>query len=263
LSIDHVWVNWNLRTCARRGHVHFRPDEEWARVGLTARHHPEGETLLYRCLRCAGFFPVDGEVPAGPVAAAPGVARDRELRDLFVLRVLAAERGVRGALMLLLGVAVLAFRGRQQSLRASFDDLLPAARPLAEKVGIDVNHGSLVTLAHHILQARATAVLVVALGLVAYGVIQLVEGVGLWLAKRWGEYLSVVATSAFLPLETYEVVDKASLFKAAAMVVNILAVAWLVWTKRLFGARGGHEALIASRRGESVIVTMPPEARAR
>jgi hypothetical protein len=38
-------------------------------------------------------------------------------------------------------------------------------------------------------------------------------------------------------------------------VINLLLVIYLVWTKRLFGARGGKEAHQAKLRSESVIET--------
>ena len=47
----------------------------------------------------------------------------------------------------------------------------------------------------------------VAVGVLAYGVLELVEAVGLWLMKRWGEYVAVVGTAIFIPLEVYEIVE--------------------------------------------------------
>jgi hypothetical protein len=38
-----------------------------------------------------------------------------------------------------------------------------------------------------------------------------------------------------------------------ALVVNVLLVVYLVWTRRLFGARGGKKAYEANLRSESVI----------
>ena len=83
--------------------------------------------------------------------------------------------------------------------------------------------------------------------------IEVVEAVGLWLGKRWGEYFAVVATSAFLPLEIYEITEKVTALRAGALVINVAAVAWLVWSKRLFGVNGGAAAYRAERESESVL----------
>ena len=88
----------------------------------------------------------------------------------------------------------------------------------------------------------ASTLLWIAVGLAAYGVIELIEAVGLWLMRRWGEYFAVIATSAFLPLELYELTEKATVLRVAAVVVNIVAVLWLLWSKRLFGLNGGGRA---------------------
>jgi hypothetical protein len=46
---------------------------------------------------------------------------------------------------------------------------------------------------------------------------------------------------------------KITWLRVAAFVVNLLLVIYLVWTKRLFGARGGKRAYEARLRTESVI----------
>jgi hypothetical protein len=41
--------------------------------------------------------------------------------------------------------------------------------------------------------------------------------------------------------------------KAIAFAINLGLVAYLVWSKRLFGVRGGGEAFERERRGESLL----------
>lgn len=93
----------------------------------------------------------------------------------------------------------------------------------------------------------------IAIGLFAYAALQIVEGVGLWMLKRWGEYVAVVGTSAFIPLEVYELAHRITVLRVGALVVNLAAVAYLLWTKRLFGIRGGHAAFEAERHSESLL----------
>jgi len=62
-----------------------------------------------------------------------------------------------------------------------------------------------------------------------------------------------VATSIFLPYEIYDLTVKITWLRLGALVVNLLLVVYLVWTRRLFGARGGKKAYEASLRSESVI----------
>ena len=44
-----------------------------------------------------------------------------------------------------------------------------------------------------------------------------------------------------------------SALKVGALVINIVAVVYLVWSKRLFGVRGGHAAFEAERQSESLL----------
>ena len=86
-----------------------------------------------------------------------------------------------------------------------------------------------------------------------YAIIELVEAVGLWLGQRWGEYFALVATSLFLPYEIYDLTVKVTWLRIGALVVNLLLVGYLLWTKRLFGVRGGKRAYEAKLHAESVI----------
>lgn len=89
--------------------------------------------------------------------------------------------------------------------------------------------------------------------LAAYAGVELVEAVGLWTARRWGEYFAVVATSVFLPLEIRELMKGVTITRAGAFVINVAAVVYLLVSKRLFGVRGGRAAYEADRRGQQLL----------
>ncbi|GAC1624754.1 MAG: hypothetical protein NVS9B10_11030 [Nevskia sp.] len=66
-------------------------------------------------------------------------------------------------------------------------------------------------------------------GAFLFAAIFLLEGVGLWLEKRWAEWLAVVATSLFMPLEVLELFRHATAPKFVALVLNALLVGYLVY----------------------------------
>jgi uncharacterized membrane protein (DUF2068 family) len=68
-----------------------------------------------------------------------------------------------------------------------------------------------------------------------------VEGGGLFLRKRWAEWLTVVATTLLIPLELYELVRRPSALKGAGLIVNILIVLYLVRVVRRKGQRQADE----------------------
>lgn len=242
-------MDWNLRTCARRSHLTYAPAEESLRCRLHA-HTPVGE--VWRCLRC-GDFVLGHPHGSDPAAEAPLVLRGRALRDLFVLRILALERGIRGLLLLGIAYAIWRFSNSEASLRQLFENNLPLAKPLADAFGYDITQSPVVATIRKAFAIQPSALVWASLAVLTYALIQLVEGVGLWLARRWGEYLTVVATSAFLPLEIYELTERITPIRIGAFVINIAAVIYLIVVKRLFGVRGGAAAVERKRRSQSLL----------
>ena len=242
-------MNRELRRCARKGHATYAPTEPHLRERISATT-PAGS--VWRCLRCDDWVngPAAGE---GPAEDAPVVHRGRALRDAVVLRVLAVERIARGLLLLLAAYAVVRFSHSKDSLRALFDRDIPAARPLATQLNIDLDRSGLVRAMRHALTLRSHTLTVVAALLVAYAALEVVEGIGLWMLKRWAEYLTVVATAAFLPLEVRELVHRVTVLRVGALIVNIAAVLYLLFAKRLFGLRGGRAAYDEERHHESLL----------
>jgi uncharacterized membrane protein (DUF2068 family) len=241
--------DWNLRSCGRVGHVTWRPTEE----RLAERIHVEtvdGEA--WRCLRC-GTFVVGEPHGTGPAEDAPLVLRGKGLRDAFILRLLAAERFIRGVLLVALAYGVYKFDGAQGSLERVFNDYLPTLKPLADKLGIDLQNTGPVKLIQKALSADHSTLELVAIGVLAYGALELLEGVGLWLMRRWGEYVAVVGTAVFIPLEVYELVERVTWLRLVAFAFNVFAVVYILWTKRLFGFRGGRAAFEAERHSASLL----------
>jgi uncharacterized membrane protein (DUF2068 family) len=66
----------------------------------------------------------------------------------------------------------------------------------------------------------------------AYGVLEGAEAYGLWTRRRWGEWLTVVATSLLLIPEVWELTKSATLLKVGALLVNLAVVAYLLWRLR-------------------------------
>ena len=66
------------------------------------------------------------------------------------------------------------------------------------------------------------------IGAFLYAALFTTEGIGLWLGKRWAEYLTVIATGSFVPFEVYELARRPGLPRVAALVLNLAVVAYLI-----------------------------------
>ena len=235
-------MEWNLRTCARRGHVTYAPDEPEFRAKLEA-DTPLGDA--WRCLRC-GTYVLGEPHGTGPAEDAPILLRGKALRAAFILRLLAVERWVRGAILLLLAAAVFKLKSTQASIKQYVDRDLKALKPFFDQIHFNVSDSATIHAIEKVLNAKSSTLNLIAFGILFYALLQVVEGIGLWVLKRWGEYVAVVGTTLFIPLEVYELTDKISWLKVGALLVNVAAVLYLVLSKRLFGVRGGHAAYEAS-----------------
>lgn len=241
--------DWSLRSCGRHGHVTYAPTEP----DLRKRLHTEtvaGEA--WRCLRC-GLYVAGAPHGEGPADEAPIVLRGPALRDAFILRLLAAERGIRGIAIVLIAYGIWRFDGSKTAIRDKVNELLPTLKPFTDKLGVNLENFGPVELFHKLLYTNHNTLVLAAIAVLAYGLLNLTEAVGLWMMKRWGEYVAVVATSAFIPLEIHELIAKQTFIRVSALIVNTAAVIYLLWTKRLFGIRGGHDAFVAERHSASLL----------
>jgi uncharacterized membrane protein (DUF2068 family) len=246
---EEQFVDWSTFGCARKGHVTYAPDETELRDRLMA---PTAGGTAWRCLRC-GAFVTSGRHGSGPATAAPLIRRGRELRGELLLRVFAIERFIRFAVFAGAAYGVWRFKYSRGGIQRAFDNDVPDIRALYQDLGFNVDHSKLLGLIQHSFTLNPRTLTYLAIGLAAYALIELLEGIGLWLGRRWGEYFAMVATSVFLPYEIYDLTVKITWLRAGALVINLLLVIYLVWTKRLFGVRGGKTALEASLRAESFI----------
>jgi uncharacterized membrane protein (DUF2068 family) len=235
-------MDWNLRTCARRDHVTYAPDEPEYQAKLAA-NTPLGPA--WRCLRC-GAYVLGEPLGSGPAADAPVLLRGKTLRAAFILRALAIERWTRGLILTLLGIGVFVLKSTQVSVQSLVDRDLSALKPFFDQIHFKVSDSATITAIEKFLHAKSSTLDLVGAGLLVYAALQIVEGIGLWSLKRWGEYVAVIGTTLFVPLEVYEVVEKLSWLKITLLVLNVAAVVYLLLSKRLFGIRGGGDAYEAA-----------------
>ena len=230
-------MEWNLRTCARKGHVTYAADEPEYREKLEA-DTPLGDA--WRCLRC-GTYVLGEPHGTGPAEDAPVLLRGKALRARSSCARSRSNGGSAALLLIVLGVAVFRLKSTQVSLQGTVRSRPEVARPVlpadplqrvrllddpldregAEREAVDAEPGRL-------RRSCSTACC------------RSLEGIGLWSLKRWGEYVAVVGTTLFIPLEVYELTEKVSWLKIAVLLVNVAAVLYLLLSKRLFGIRGGH-----------------------
>ncbi len=69
------------------------------------------------------------------------------------------------------------------------------------------------------------------------GVLNLTEATGLHLKRRWGEWMTVIATAMLIPFELYQVVVRVTFFKVVILVLNAVIVYYLAENRKLFARK--------------------------
>lgn len=234
--------HWELLACGVSGHELVGLDAERLRPEDAVFAFDRGGVRWYRCLRCDSWLPLPP--PASPARELPPARteielplRGRALRDKVVLRVIAIDRAIHFVVLTLLAVAIFLFAGHELALRAVYFRIVNAVQG-GSSAHASGGHGVLHSL-EHVFTLRTRTLYLLALGAAGYAVLEGVEAVGLWLQRRWAEYLTFVATCVFLPYEVYELSRSVSPLKVVALVVNVAIAVYLLYAKRLFGLRGG------------------------
>jgi uncharacterized membrane protein (DUF2068 family) len=62
----------------------------------------------------------------------------------------------------------------------------------------------------------------------AYAAVFAIEGVGLWMRKRWAEWMTTIITASLIPLELWELFNRPNIGKAAVFVANVAIVVILI-----------------------------------
>lgn len=249
-------VHYELIDCGWHGHELLGTDVRTLRAEDRALVHEPGDGLRWhRCLRCDAWVPL--APPASPTRdylpdrdeiTLP--LRGRALRDRYVLRLIALDRSVHFLVLGALAAAVLLFAEDRTRLSASFYRVLDAIQGGIGGPNGQTGAGLLGEL-QRAFNVRESTLWIIGLVLAGYALLEGVEAVGLWLGKRWAEYLTFLATTLLLIPEVRELTGHITPGKIITLVINLAVVIYLLLAKRLFGLRGGGKADHAAREHDS------------
>ncbi|MBO9883222.1 MULTISPECIES: DUF2127 domain-containing protein [Xanthomonas] len=115
-------------------------------------------------------------------------------------------------------LAVLAATGLElmgpAPLRAGVDRLIV-------RFSLDPDHGALPSL---LTMINPGAVHLAAAGMLAYGVLHIIEAWGLWRAKAWASLLGCISAAIYLPFDVYAIVRHPGWASWAVLAINLAVV---------------------------------------
>jgi uncharacterized membrane protein (DUF2068 family) len=239
-------LRYELIGCGLHGHELLGTDATALRPEDAVFARESGGLRWYRCLRCDSWVALSP--PQSPSRRYPPERaevelplRGRPLRDRYVLRLVALDRLLHFLVLSALAAAIFLFASNRAALNADFTRVLNYVQGGLGGPVNESNHG----IVHDLQRLFAFSITNLYLAGAAVAVYALMEGteaVGLWLGKRWAEYLTFIATIIFVPYEVDELTKSVSALKLLTLVLNLAIVAYLLYAKRLFGLRGGGRA---------------------
>lgn len=140
-----------------------------------------------------------------------------------LLRLIALMKFVKACLMIAVGLG---------AVRLLNPDIAARAQEWAESLAAAPERNVVLELVNKVLAISPDWLHWVGIGAFVYAAVFIAEGVGLWLERRWAEWLTVVATSLLIPFEVYEIAQKVTPLRVGALILNLAVVAYLVYLLR-------------------------------
>ncbi len=226
---------------------------------------------LARCLRCDTWIE---HMPPDPATARwqtlpplPELLKPRRgkpLQEAIMMRLISVNKALHASVFTLLAVALLLLETNLAHIHRWAQGMITRLSGPLSDTGQQASRSWLARQAQRLFNLEpGTIKLLLGLAIV-YAVVEWTEAIGLWKEKRWAEYLTVVATTGFLPLEIHELIQRITVIRVLAFVINVALVIWLVLNKHLFRVRGGERTLHEGKELDwAALLASPTPARSR
>ncbi len=153
----------------------------------------------------------------------PPIAARRSVAERNTLRLIGAFKLLKTALLILISIG--AFRLVHRNVESVAQTVLQHLRADPDS---EYFHAVLAKMA----RVTPERLRWLGVGTAFYAVLYLIEGVGLLMEKEWAEWVTLVSTSLFVPLEIYEVAKHMRWAQILVLVINLAIVAYLAMALR-------------------------------
>lgn len=137
------------------------------------------------------------------------------------LRIVAILEGAKGALVLLTGFGFLSLIHTDVHLAAIELIQHLHLNPASQYPEIFLN------VSNNVTDMQLWAI---AIDAMLYAIIRLIEAVGLWMQLQWAKWFGLLTGGIHIPVELYDVIQVVTLAKVSVLVVNVIIVAYLLFS---------------------------------
>jgi phosphoribosylanthranilate isomerase len=137
----------------------------------------------------------------------------------LTIHLISIEKTVKAVVLIVVGFKLLSLVNQ---------DVHAWAADFVTRHGIDVGNRFVHAALERLIGVTNEQVITWSVVAFVYSTILLIEATGLWLQKRWAEYLTAISTSLLLPLELYEIYERFTWVRIAIFAINVFIVWYLV-----------------------------------
>jgi uncharacterized membrane protein (DUF2068 family) len=164
---------------------------------------------------------------------------ERQKRDVGIL-LIAIFKLFKATLLLAVGIGGLSLLHK---------DVASALMNFLTTLHVDYNNRYIHGLIMKIGLASDHQLEAISAGSFFYAALMGTEGTGLLLRKQWAEYLTIIATASFIPLEVYEIARRVRVGRIIILVINIAMVVYLIYRVKFDPKHKLFHQAIAKARG--------------
>jgi uncharacterized membrane protein (DUF2068 family) len=129
------------------------------------------------------------------------------------------EKTVKAVILIIVGFKLLTLVNQ---------DVHAWASDFVTRHGIDIGNRFVHAALERLVGITSNQIVTFSVVAFVYSGVLLVEAIGLWLQKRWAEYLTAISTALLLPFEIYEIYERFTWVRIAILVINLFIVWYLV-----------------------------------
>ena len=122
--------------------------------------------------------------------------------------------------MLVVGFGLLSFLGQDTAL---------FAERLVSRLHLNAAHHYPRVFIHAMADLTNTRLWLIAGFSAIYAAVRFAEAYGLWHERRWAEWLAALSGAVYIPIELYELAERITWLRFAALAINVAIVSYMVW----------------------------------
>ena len=136
------------------------------------------------------------------------------------LRSIAIFEAFKGTIVFVLSFGLLGFLGHDD---AHF------VEQWVVRMHVDPANRYLHPIIHTLSEVSDTRLVLLMAFATLYTVVRFTEAYGLWRGRRWAEWFAAFSGGVYIPVELYELSQRITWLRIAALTLNVVIVAYMVW----------------------------------